>query len=135
MSPILMVLADRSLGFTVTVVTAGISIVLGILVLLIFVFNLFGKAVSTAEKRAKAKKQNKKSRGNLPNQANIPIKAPTAPTPVVEQGISEEVVAAITAAIVAYEGTGVTIKSIKRKPQSGRNPWAQAAVLDNTRPF
>ena len=45
--------ADRSATFTSTVVIAGIVIVLGILVLLIFVFKAFGAIVHGAETRGK----------------------------------------------------------------------------------
>lgn len=72
--------------------------------------------------------------GDAPEQTVENTVAP-APLPVVEQGISGEVVAAITAAIVASEGTGVVVRSIKKKNVAGRNPWAQAANIDNTRPF
>ena len=50
------IVADRSATFTSTVVIAGIVIVLGILVLLIFVFKAFGAVVHGAETRGKKKK-------------------------------------------------------------------------------
>jgi hypothetical protein len=65
----------------------------------------------------------------------------TPTQPVVEQGISGEVVAAISAAVYEIEGSGAKIASItpvrstKKNPITGRNPWANAAVIDNTRPF
>lgn len=162
-SPILMLTADRSVTFTATVVISGILIVVGVLLLLIWIFQLFGKIVPIIEKKTKAiedkfaarkaerkaKKAAKKADEELEKNGetgsvavisnDIPVEtvqnpAPT-PIPVVEQGISGEVVAAITAAIVASEGKGVTVHSIKRKNIGGRNPWAQAANMDNTRPF
>lgn len=161
MSPILMLVADRSALFTTTVVVSGILIVVGVLFLLIGVFQLFGiivpkinqKSIEMEEKRA-ARKAERKARRAAKKAAKLAEKngeaelastideAPelkpvqhSAPSPVVEQGISGEVVAAITAAIVASEGTGVTVRSIKKKKVIGRNPWAQAANADNTRPF
>jgi Na+-transporting methylmalonyl-CoA/oxaloacetate decarboxylase gamma subunit len=147
-SPILMLIADRSGLFTTTVVVAGISIVVGVLLLLILIFYLFGKIVPIIEKATKAreekraaKKAAKKNGGDVKVSAPTSAPAPTvkkvapAPAPVVEQGISGEVVAAISAAIVATEGTGVVVRSIKKKNVSGRNPWAAAATADNTRPF
>ena len=47
---------DRSIGFTLTVVIAGLGIVLATLALLIVIFKLFGKAVFSAQERAKEKK-------------------------------------------------------------------------------
>ena len=137
-----------------TVVIAGVGIVLGVLIVLIGVFSGFGKLVSKmeafskkmAEKRAvrKAEKAAKKAAKNGENasaveEAPVVKAAPVikaAPQPVVEQGISGEVVAAITAAITASEGSNqFVIRSVKRKDVGSRNPWARAAVNDNTRSF
>lgn len=157
MSPILMLVADRSVLFTTTVVVSGILIVVGVLFLLIGVFQLFGiivpkinqKSIEMEKRQAerKARRAAKKAAKRAEKNGEAEVTAvsgenpvtvssqPAAPQPVVEQGISGEVVAAITAAIVASEGTGVTVRSIKKKKVSGRNPWAQAANIDNTRPF
>ena len=110
------IVADRSATFTSTVVIAGIVIVLGILVLLIFVFKAFGAIVHGAETKA----------------------APAPPAPVVESGIPGEVVAVIAAAVAASEGPGAVVQSVRRvrpNPVGVRNPWAAAAVAENTRPF
>lgn len=59
--------------------------------------------------------------------------------PEIESGISDEIIAVITAAIAAMssaasDGKTLAIKSIKQvKP--ARNSWAFAGLLDNTRPF
>ncbi len=61
------------------------------------------------------------------------VSVPAAP--VVEAGIDEETVAAITAAIVAYEqetGKTMRIRSIQR---TQRPAWAAAGIAENTRPF
>lgn len=157
MSPILMLTADTSGVFTATVVIAGISIVVGVLILLIFIFNIFGKLVpiierksNAAAERAAARKAARKARraakkaakkGEAPEKSNPPavqnsVPVPKAsPAPIVEQGISGEVVAAIAAAVSATEGSGAVVRSIKKKKVSGRNPWSAAATADNTRPF
>lgn len=144
--------------FDATVIIAGISIVIGVLLLLILIFNIFGKMVpkievaskkheekKAARKAARKAKKEAKKVDRMPEKATEPVaeapktapvvKAAPAPAPVVEQGISGEVVAAITAAIVATEGSDVVVRSIRKKNVSGRNPWAQAANIDNTRPF
>ena len=124
-----------------TVVLAGIGIVLGVLIVLIGVFSVFGTLVSMAEKSAKertAKKAAAKAAENANAAPSVKV-APAvkaAPQPVVEQGISGEVVAAITAAITASEVSNqFVIRSVKRKDVGSRNPWARAAVNDNTRAF
>ncbi|MCM1113912.1 MAG: OadG family protein [Clostridium sp.] len=153
-SPILMLIADTSVTFTATVVIAGITIVVGVLLLLILVFQIFGIIAPKIEKSTKAREEKRAAKKAAKKAAKLAMKknekadaadngvsakavsTPSpSPAPVVEQGISGEVVAAITAAIVASEGTGVTVRSIKKKKVSGRNPWAQAANIDNTRPF
>lgn len=133
------VIPDRSLGFTATVIIAGLGIVLGTLAVLIVVFYAFGAIMNTSQK-AKNKKAKKIVEEAKPKQV-IPtptIPAP-APTPVAENGVSGEVVAAISAAIYEMEGAGAVVTSItpirKQNPITSRNPWANAAVVENAKPF
>ena len=129
---------DRSATFTSTVVIAGIVIVLGILVLLIFVFKAFGAIVHGAETRGKKKKlKAMESQVTVASAPSAPA-AKAAPAPVVESGIPGEVVAVIAAAVAACEGPGAVVQSVRRvrpNPVGVRNPWAAAAVAENTRPF
>jgi sodium pump decarboxylase gamma subunit len=129
-----------------TVVVAGIGIVLCTLIVLILVFYVFGaitsKAEASSKKRAAKKLEKKNANNSTPQSSTVDVKAvvPT-PAPVVEQGISGEIVAAISAAVYELEGNGATITSItparktRNNPITLRNPWAQAGVIDNTRPF
>lgn len=134
------IIADRSVTFTVTVIVAGIGIVLCTLLVLIGVFYAFGAVVSKSQANAK-KKEAKKMQSDMEaalSKASESVPAPApASAPVIEEGISGEVVAAISAAVYAMEGGSAVIRSVSRKtsPVSTRNPWAQAAVVDNTRPF
>ena len=76
--------ADRSATFTSTVVIAGIVIVLGILVLLIFVFKAFGAIVHGAETRGKKKKlKAMESQVTVASAPSAPAvkAAPAAPAP------------------------------------------------------
>ncbi len=136
------IVPDSSATFTSTVVIAGIVIVLGILVLLIFVFKAFGSIVHGAETRSKKKKlkamESQVTVAAAPAAAPAVQAAPAAPAPVVESGISGEVVAVIAAAVAASEGPGAVVQSVRRvrpNPVHVRNPWAAAAVAENTRPF
>lgn len=120
-----------------TVVVSGVVIVFGVLLALICLFYAFGFIVSKSEQMTKKKleKKNEKS-NNVETTVKAAPSVNKAPQPVVEDGISEEVVAAITAAIVqSEEGRPFTIRQIKKKSVGSRNPWANAAVNDNTRPF
>ena len=137
------VVPDRSLAFTLTVVIGGIGIVLGALMVLILVFFAFGKIMSVSQARAKKKEAKKIQSEMQANLSKVSAAAPTptpasAPAPVVEDGIPQEVVAAISAAVYAMDGGTGVVRSITKKtgsPITTRNPWAQAAVADNTRPF
>lgn len=132
------VIPDRSVGFTATVIIAGLGIVLGTLAVLIVVFYIFGAIMKKSQSKAKQKaaKAVEDAQKKAIPMPTVPTPAP-APAPVIEQGISQEVVAAISAAVYCAEGSNnFTIQSIrKQNPITGRNPWAQAAVVDNTRPF
>ena len=128
------IIADRSVTFTATVIVAGIGIVLCTLLVLIGVFYAFGSIVSKSQAKAK-KNEAKKMQSAM--EADLSNAKPGAPAPVFEEGISGEVVAAISAAVYSMEGSSAVIRSVTRKtsPITTRNPWAQAAVVDNTRPF
>ncbi len=132
MSPILLDLVpDTSAIFTATLVISGIVIVVGVLLLLILVIKIFGSVVSGLETRAKKRKGDQKEKEEIP----MPKIPAPKPAPVVEDGISGEVVAAIAAAVAASEGPSAVVRSIKRKNVSSRNPWAQAAQINNTKSF
>lgn len=116
-----------------TVTASGILVVFGVLILLVAIFYLFGAVMN------KGKKKDKKSAAVKTEKVikNAPAPVASKPAPVVEQGISPEIVAAISAAIAYSEGGAqYTIRSIKRQQRtSGRPAWAMAGIADNTRPF
>ena len=120
---------------TSEVVIAGIVIVMLVLILLILIFQAFGKVAGGK----KANKQEAESIavicGAVGPAVCAPSQAAPAPAPV-QAGVSAEIVAAISAAVYAYQGgSNFVIRSIKVRNVSGRTPWAAAAVRDNTRPF
>lgn len=133
------VVPDRSTGFTVTVIVAGLGIVLATLAVLILVFKVFGNIVSKSQNKAKEKAK-KEQLEQMQNAAANPAPVSKKPASQLEQsGISGEVIAAISAAIYATEGEGAVIRCVtpikKQSPVSVRNPWANAAIIENTRPF
>ena len=67
--------------------------------------------------------------------ASVPVVS-ASPVQSVQDGITDEVVAVISAAVATMYGSSgkAKIKSIK-KSNSGRSAWANAGILDNTRPF
>ena len=134
---------QTSWTFTTTVVISGIVIVVAMLVLLILLFSVYGKIMS------KSGKKSSKSEVAEVVAAPVVAPAPASDAPVAQNGITGEIVAAIGAAIYAIEGESAQICSItpavatvgapaparKTSPLTSRNPWAQAAIADNTRPF
>ncbi|MBR4241309.1 MAG: OadG family protein [Eubacterium sp.] len=137
--------ANNSAGFTATVVIAGFFGVLLMLVILIIVLSLFSKTVSKTQRKKGVKKEEKAimtqdlkvvspfgNDGAPPQGASVQEQS---------QGISEEVVAAISAAVYMMEGEGAVIRSIapakaiRSNPIKTRNPWAMAAIAQNTKPF
>ena len=113
---------------TATVVISGIVIVMLVLVVLIFIFKGFGAIMSKTGKSSKAKNKSAKAPA-------APAKKPAA-SPAKASGIDPAVVAAISAAVSAYEGGApFTVRAIRVKKPAGRNPWAAAAAAENARPF
>ena len=104
------------------------------LIVLTFVFWLFGKAFG----HNSAKKQMNPSElaSIAPTVTTVSNVTATAKTPVVQEGIPEEVVAAIAAAVacMAPEGKKYVLRNVSRAPQ-GRPVWATAGLIENTRPF
>ena len=107
----------------------GISLVFLILVLLTLIITLQGKIFGVIEQRKKAKA--------APAQAAEQAPAPAAPVkcpPFVEEGIPEEVVAAIAAAVAASSGGKDPLRSLTRAA-SGRGSWGAAGAVSGTEPF
>ena len=137
--------ADSSPGFTSTLVIAGFFGVLLLLVILIIVFSIFSKIVSKSQTKKGKKKEEKaimtqdlKVVSPFASENAVPASAPVQAAP---QGVSEEIVAAISAAVYMMEGEGAVIRSIapakavRQNPIKTRNPWAMAAIVQNTKPF
>ena len=125
-------LAEKGISAAKVILT-GFVVVFSVLLLLIGVIKLYslivGKAQSIGSKRT--------VKSDAPAVKLPAVQRETEPeenTPA-EEGIPEEVVAVIAAAVATmYGGKGrAKIKSIKRA--GGRSAWANAGVMDNTRPF
>ena len=116
--------------FVASVVITGLVVVFVGLLLLVAFVSAFGKFFNRT-KKPNTKQVNK--------QSSIVLEKKSTPQPEIENGISDEVIAVITAAVAtisssASDGKTFSIKSIKQaKPL--RNSWANAGLVDNTRPF
>ena len=125
----------------VSVVITGMSVVFMGLIILILLVTLYGKIFEAINAKAAAKakaKAEEEARAKAAEAKKEEVKTEPAPAaPAVEDGIGEEVVAAIMGALSAmYAGSGKkpVLKGVKAvKPR--RSAWSAAGIMDNTRPF
>lgn len=119
------------------VILTGFVVVFAVLILLILIIKLYSTIVQKAQQGGKKKKEKIKVKEDTPS-VSAPAAAPVAASlaPSVQDGVTDEVVAVISAAVATMYGSSgkARIKSIK-KSNSGRSAWANAGILDNTRPF
>ena len=115
-------------------VLTGFVVVFLALILLVIIFWAFGKVMDNLTKNSKP----------AAPAADLapPVRTVPAPKKAVEfaaDGVSDDVIAAITgaiSAILAEEGDGKTyvVRSVKRVRKS-RGAWGRAGMEENTRPF
>lgn len=138
------VLADAGMSLSekgiasAKVILTGFVVVFSVLLLLILIIKLYSTIVQKAQQSGKKKKEKIKVKEYTPSvsaPAAVPVVS-TSPVQSVQDGVTDEVVAVISAAVATMYGSSgkARIKSIK-KSNSGRSAWANAGILDNTRPF
>ena len=156
---LIVLLADKVLKGTekMTGTQIGAMTIIGLLVvfsalLLLVVFlycsgSIFKKMNPSAGKKPAAKKAAPAPAKPAPKPAAaekpaVPAPAPaaTTPAPAAASDDEEEVIAVIMAAIAAMsdaDGKAYAVRSVKQVTRggSGRSVWAQAGLLDGTRPF
>lgn len=113
------------------VIITGLVVVFIALVGLWAIVALFGKFFAAQQK---PKMPTPPSGKPTPPQASAPPTPTLKPAMQVENGIGDEVVAVIAAAVAAMSGGTAAIRSVKRAKEA-RSSWAQAGVLQNTQPF
>lgn len=115
-----------------SVVLSGICIVFVALILLIFFVWLMDKVFKAlGEGKKKSAPEVKKEDPAV----SVPVQKASEP-PAVSDGISDEVVAVITAAVAAMSaesGVKLGIRSIKRSTGSRRGAWGNASAAEGTR--
>lgn len=117
-----------------TTILILLVVVFSALIVLTFIFWLFGKIFGRSKGDKKKVAPSAPPPKAAPAKAAVPVNAVKAP--VVQDGISEEVVAAIAAAVacMAPEGKKYALRSVTRTHQ-GRPVWAAAGLTESTRPF
>ena len=119
------------------VVLTGFVVVFAMLILLIFIIKIYSAIVQKAQSAGSNSKEGKKNKDEKPAEKPAAAPAPVVTASAATDGISDEVVAVISAAVATMYGSSekARIKSIKKSSDGGRSAWAKAGVLDNTRPF
>ncbi len=120
-------------GFSWSVVITGLVVVFAVLILLVLLCMTMGKIFESIDKK-------RNSSNNSPSTPS-PVKAQggAATVDMIQSGIGDDVVAAITAAIaviMSSEGNQkpFAVKSIKRA-RDARPVWNVTGISENTRPF
>lgn len=117
------------------VILTGFVVVFAVLLLLILVIKLYSFLVGKAQGAGKKKKKDQTPPPKKTVTSVTSEPAPVSRTASAGDEIPEEVVAVIAAAVASMYGGSqkARIKSIRKA--GGRSAWANAGVLDNTRPF
>jgi sodium pump decarboxylase gamma subunit len=120
------------------IIITGLVVVFIALIILIGVVQLTGRIVSKSAFAPKP--QNPSAPTPPPAKTVAPAAAPAAPA--VQQGIAQETVAVISAAVAAFmeeeaPGTAYSVASIQKSaPSRAQRPvWGFAGMQQNTRPF
>ncbi|MEE0913211.1 MAG: OadG family transporter subunit [Ruminococcus sp.] len=128
-----MSLAEKGIS-SAKVILTGFVVVFAVLLLLILIIKVYSGIVQKAQQGVKLKKEKVKEEKEVTAVSAPVVSAPVTATD--DEAVPEEVVAVISAAVASMYGSSskVRIKSIK-KSGNGRSAWANAGVLENTRPF
>lgn len=125
-------------------IIVGFTVVFIGLILLVTFFSIMGlifKAISKSSAKKSEKKKVKVDKKNSENKTVVAEKKEepvSVPEPVVEDGISDEIVAVIAAAIASMSDgeTRYAVRSIKKtRNVGGRSVWAMAGIRENTTSF
>ncbi len=125
--PALMAIDPQPSDIVVTL--TGVALVFLILILLMIVIMIEGKIFTSRQEKPE------------PTVKPVePVKTPEPivvkePEPIVEEGIPEAVVAAITAAIACMGDGKYKLRSVERAGKARKNAWSKAGVSDVTSPF
>ena len=132
MADLIRKMSTFELGLNVTI--TGVALVFSMLVLLVLILILFGKVFVALQNAAEKKAE--KARAATLSQMQDDDKSDTLIINE-EDGISEEVIAVISAAVATlYMGSSKkpVLKAIK-KSNGRRSAWGNAGVANNTRAF
>lgn len=119
-------------SYVLAVVLTGLIVVFIALVVLIAFVWLMGKIFESIN----SSKSKKKDDGKKTEAAPVKAVQPAAPAMEIEEGISDEIVAVIAAAVASMSGS-FAIKSVRKaSPKtSRRSAWGTQGITESTRVF
>jgi Na+-transporting methylmalonyl-CoA/oxaloacetate decarboxylase gamma subunit len=125
---------EGKVQLSLIVMLTGLVVVFVMLIFLTFIIKGYGVIVKGIQEKSGVK--------SAVQAAPAPMifapaeKSVAATVPVIQSGIPDEVVAAISAAVYTMYGTSAgTVTSICRATRANRSEWTMAGLLENTRPF
>lgn len=127
---------QMDLSYVFSVVITGLVVVFLTLVLLVLFVWLLGKLFDAINNSKKKKDESKNAESA--KKTGLSETAVKSPSPVVQNGIDDEVVAVIAAAVSAMsdENTVYAIRSIKKSGKSSRRTaWGAAGIRQSTSQF
>lgn len=123
------------------IVLVGFAVVFLGLILLVAIFYLSGGIFQGIDKisQARAKKKSIKESSKEKAAPAKKVEATKASSPAfeVEDGINDEIIAVISAAVASMSDGDVkyAVKSVRKVQKSGRPIWAMAGIRENTSSF
>lgn len=123
--------AENVWGLSLNVLVTGIVVVFAVLVLLIILIKLYSTIVYNVQNRASKAPKN----GNADNVAKTTVINDNGAMAVTQpQGLTDELIAVITAAAVACMGNSdIRVTGIRKRSQ--RSEWSDAGIRESVQPF
>lgn len=116
---------------SLNVLITGVVVVFAVLVLLIMLIKLYSTIVYKAQNRAPKATKGSNDSGNVA-QASV-INNNGAMAVAQPQGLTDELIAVITAAVTAMGNSNIRVTGIRKRTQ--KSEWSDAALRENVQPF
>ena len=136
---------DQKVQLSLIVLLTGLVIVFAMLIFLTFIIKGYSATIRSIMSKNNSKKADtaidtkpEKEDVKVNESSDVSYEVPSEQSTnlVIEEGIPEEVVAAISAAVYTMYGTSTNkVTHIRRSVQSNRSAWGMAGLLDSTRPI
>ncbi|MBW7573292.1 OadG family protein [Caproiciproducens faecalis] len=123
---------DQKIQLSIIILLTGLVVVFIVLIFLTYLIKGYGAALRAIQS------DSNESKASVPAATAASVQSVSVPAagPSVQAGITEETVAAISAAVYTLYGASAgRVASIRRSSQPSRSVWGMAGLLESTRPF